>query len=101
MDLPTFKIKVLEMIQNNKLNLDLSGVATVMDRTRLYWSASYAVRGDGIIPPVSCANYETAQQQFQKHVPQEFVLSKLWKVDFIMSPDLSSCRWQVYYLFRE
>lgn len=98
--LDDFKSRILTMIEANKLNIELSGVALVGDATHQYYSASFAVIGEGVIPSVMKQNYLPAHRAFQRISIDGFEFARLWKVKFIMSPDLRARRWQVQYLFR-
>lgn len=99
--LEVFKSLILKMIQQHHLNVELSGVAILSDATHQYYSASLAVVGEGKVPPPSKEAYDIAHRIFQQIPIDDFSFSRLWKVSFVMSPDLRSCRWQVNYLFRD
>lgn len=99
MSLEYFKLLIEDLISENKLNLRLSGVARLSDTKDVFWSASFAIDGEGEVPPVSPEHYDKANQVFRKYMPQDFQLGRIWTVQFVMQPNLASTRWQVNYLY--
>lgn len=100
MNLETFKTLVQKWIEKNFDNVELSGVAEVIDDSELRWSASLAVVKDGSFPSIRPENIKEVRRLCQELPLEGGTLSFVYVIRFIMGPDLRSMRWQVQWLFR-
>jgi len=100
MDLGQFKTKFEHLIDTNKLNVRLSGVAKLYRFGYEYWSASIEVINNGPIPYVDPQNFDIAMNIFKDLHLESFVLSRAYALEAIQSPDIKLKRWQIMYLFR-
>lgn len=98
--LQTFKCHIENMIQNNNLNLKLSGVAACSDLQHLFYSASFIVDGPGRVPEPDNENLVVAQKIFQSCTVDDFNYSRLLNITALQMPCTELKRWQVNYLFR-
>lgn len=80
-------------------NASLSGVAKVCDGSKVYWSASIGVTGDGDLPEIKVENIKVLWKVLETRPLKDFALEKLFELSFITILNQSERRWQIQWLF--
>lgn len=94
MDLQTFTLATEKWLNDNGLNLSLSGTARIFDGQQILWSASLIWK-EGKIPEPKDENYALAREEFQQLMLPGFTYSNIQLITFFMQPNTFGSRWQV------